>query len=217
MFVEKKEVEKAFIEMQKEKNSSIEKLPIPGRLAKRWEKKSITLNELWNLNPQLYIGYRIDENNNKLDDDSGHLTLLLWRRTKDSKAKNMVEALSSLRNTKPNLHPQILHDMENINKDLALISNTSPNEHPLILLNDHGILPYTSGQVIDGNRRILALFESLRNGDIDESLPLTVYLADFPTASAISYNTVAFALDNKPIGERVSILQERCTNSNYID
>lgn len=76
-------------------------------------------------------------------------------------------------------------------------------------LNEKGILPYSCGQVIDGTRRILALCESLSNGDIEESMPIPIYIGDFPTASAIAYNAVAFALDNKPFDERVLLLEER--------
>jgi hypothetical protein len=220
METEKSTVKEAFLEMQERKFSSQE-FPIPGELSRDWVKKDITLKELWKMNPQLYVGYRINEKSTEIKGDSGHLTLKLWRATQNSKAKDMTQALKSLRNMRVSMHPQILKDMQEINKDLALISRIPENndivETPLILLNENGVLPYTTGQVIDGNRRILALFESLMNGEIDDSLPIPVYIGNFPVVSGIAYNAVAFTLDNKPLDERVCLLEERTPGLKHDD
>lgn len=218
MNIEKETVKESFINMQERKGSS-QKFPVSGELSKNWQRKVITLKELWHMNPQLYIGYRIDEKSNKPDGDSGHLTEKLWKITLDSRAQNMTQALKVLREENIYLHPQISQDLEIINKDLALIAKVPEYsdipETPLILLNDKGILPYAGGQVVDGTRRILALFESLTDGEIDDSLPIPIYMGDFPTASALAYNTIAFALDNKPILERISLLEERTSTHKY--
>lgn len=213
--IEKRIVKESFYKMQEGKGTD-QRFPIPGELAKNWEKRIITVKELWDMNPQMYVGYRVDNRSDILDGDSGHLTLLLWRRVyhQNTRVQTMTDALKNLRQDNlPNLNKQLLRDLDTINKDLALICRTPENndipETPLILLNERGVLPYSCGQVIDGTRRILALCESLSNGDIEESMPIPIYIGDFPTVSAIAYNAVAFALDNKPLDERVSLLEER--------
>jgi hypothetical protein len=213
-------VKKTFLDMQERKGSS-QTFPIPGELSKNWKRREISLKDLWEMNPQLYVGYGIDENSNRFDGDSGHLTLRLWRATQNSEAKNMTQALKSLRNMRVSMHPQILKDMQEINKDLALISRVSEKndivETPLILLNKSGVLPYTTGQVIDGNRRLLALFESLMNAEIDDSMQVPIYIGNFPVISGIAYNAVAFTLDNKSLNERVCLLEERTPGLKHDD
>jgi hypothetical protein len=220
METEKSVVKKSFLNMQERKGSS-QTFPIPGELSKNWERKEVSLKELWQMNPQLYVGFKIDENSNRFDGDSGHLTLRLWRATQDSKAQSMTQALKALRDMNISVHPQIIRDMGEINRDLAFISGVSENngigETPLILLNESGVLPYTTGQVIDGNRRILALFESLTEGEIDDSMPVPIYIGNFPVVSGIAYNAVAFSLDNKPMDERVSLITERTSMCKHTD
>lgn len=216
MQIEKSTVKESFNNMQERKGSS-QTFPIPGELSRNWEEKTITLKDLYYMNPQLYVGYRINENSKKIDGDSGHLTLMLWRTTFDSRAKNMAQALRVFRDMNLSIHPQIVKDLREINRDLALIGKL-PQENdtpytPLILLNDNGILPYTTGQVIDGNRRILALFESLINAEIQEDLPIPVLVGNIPNTSSLAYNAVAAGLDNKPLDERLLLLGERATLS----
>jgi hypothetical protein len=55
METEKSTVKKAFLNMQERKFSSQE-FPIPGELSRDWVRKDITLKELWEMNPQLYVG-----------------------------------------------------------------------------------------------------------------------------------------------------------------
>lgn len=202
----KKEVRDLYIKNQRRATTN---LPIPAEvLSESWYKSTITVKELWNLNPQFYVGYRLNQNS-KTEDDSGYLTYQLWRQGNyNSKAQSIVNGFKILKENNVYSDSRIRQQVKKITSDLGKL----PLEHedlPIILLNSEGIVPYSTGNTIDGVRRLIAMFDLYQNGDLQDCANVNIIVGNYWAPACLAYNAAAAILDDKPWNERVELLAER--------
>jgi hypothetical protein len=209
MRIEKSEVEKTYLNNQ----PSMERLPKAAEIAHTWRKESITMEELRKINPQIYIGFKVNDRDNIRVGDSGYFTYETWlyqAGRRSSRIERMYDSFKRLNSTDRRVYSSIAQmDANRIGEDLARVALEYPEEKPLIMLNSYGMLPYTTGNTIDGVRRIFSLFDQYDKHNIQGSAELNVLVGDFSKVSCFLYNTAAFITDDKPMPERIELATER--------
>lgn len=178
------------------------RFPIAGELMSNWEKKDIALGDLMNRDDlQLYIG------------DPGSYMYSVYKQTDTSKAREIGIHWDTIKKYIPNDK-----QVESINTDLANLvaySREIDHEYPLIIVENSRMLPFNGGSMIDGTHRLIALLNSLRNGELQESTPIPVWTGKLPILLAIPYNVSSMILaDKKPLYEKVKIFKERIIKGN---
>jgi hypothetical protein len=174
------------------------RFPIAGELANHWEKIDIPLGNLMERDDlQLYVG------------NPGEIWTDIYRQTGTSQANEVGKNWETIREYLPQNHRERI---ENIGSDLAKLvvyNQESGEDYPLYIVENSFVLPYTTGSIIDGNNRLLALLNELRNGNLQESTPIPVWTAKIPTALVLPYNALTFTIDKKPLYERILLVRER--------
>jgi hypothetical protein len=182
-------------------------------MAHTWRKETITIEQLRNINPQIYIGFRVRDRENIRVGDSGYFTYETWlwqAGRRSSRLQRMYDSFKRLNSSDQKIYTNIAQmDANRIGEDLARVSLEYPEEKPLVMLNGYGMLPYTTGNTIDGVRRLFSLFDQYDKGNIQDSAEVNVLVGDFSKVSCFLYNTAAFIADDKPLYERVELASER--------
>ena len=177
------------------------RFPLAAELSNNWKKEEIPVGKLMERDDlQLYTG------------QPWEWAYHLWKQTDTTKANEIAKHWDTIRNYLPN-NEEIERHIKSINQDLAnlvIYNQEEGRDYPIFIVeNKHNILPYTTGSIIDGNHRLLALLKELRDGNIQESTPISVWTTQIPTPLVILYNVGAFAKDKKPLQERILLLKER--------
>lgn len=174
------------------------RFPIAGELANHWEKIDVPLGNLMERDDlQLYVG------------NPGEIWTDIYRQTGTSQANEVGKNWETIKEYLPQEHRKRI---DNIGSDLAKLvvyNRESGEDYPLYIVENRFVLPYTTGSIIDGNNRLVALLNELRNGNLQESTPIPVWIAKIPTALVLPYNTLTFAIDKKPLYERILLAKER--------
>jgi hypothetical protein len=200
----KRDVRKLYIQNQKR---GVKRLPMSAELLSRdWCKCTISVEDLWKLNPQFYVGYRLGD---EKDDDSGYLTYELWRQNHfNSNAHSIITAFRELRDNGLYSDPKIKAQATKINKNFATVP-LEKEEYPIFLLNSNGVVPYSNGHTIDGVRRLLSVFSSYLDGDIQGDADVNIVVGNFSEGACLAFNSATALLDTKPVEERSILLEER--------
>jgi len=193
-----------YYRMQNEKISrgySDFRFPLAAELSHNWEKEKIPVGELMQRNDlQIYTG------------QPWEWSYHIWKQTDTTKANEIAKHWDTITNYLPS-NEQIKEQIKSINEDLArlvIYNQEEGGDYPIFIIeNKHNILPYTTGSIIDGNHRLLAILKELRDGNIQESTPIPVWTTQIPTPLVLLYNTATFAKDKKPLQERILLLKER--------
>jgi|GEM_PF-5218106 len=177
------------------------RFPLAAELSNNWVKEEIPVGELMERDDlQLYTG------------QPWEWAYHIWKQTNTTKANEIAKHWDTITNYLPK-DEEIERHIKSINQDLAnlvIYNQQEGSDYPLFVVeNKHNILPYTTGSIIDGNHRLLALLKELRDGNIQESTPIPVWTTQIPTPLVILYNTATFAKDKKPLQERILLLKER--------
>jgi len=178
------------------------RFPIAGELANSWEKIDIPLSTLMQRDDlQLYVG------------NPGEIWLDIFRQAGTSQANEVGKSWETIREYLPEQHKERI---DNIGSDLAKLvvyNRENGADYPLFIVENNLVLPYTTGNIIDGNNRLVALLNELRNGNLQESTSIPIWIAKIPTALVLPYNAFTFAIDKKPLYERIHLLKERMYKS----
>ncbi len=177
------------------------RFPLAAELSNNWVKEEIPVGELMERDDlQLYTG------------QPWEWAYHIWKQTNTTKANEIAKHWDTITNYLPK-DEEIERHIKSINQDLAnlvIYNQQEGRDYPLFVVeNKHNILPYTTGSIIDGNHRLLALLKELRDGNIQESTPIPVWTTQTPTQLVILYNTATFTKDKKPLQERILLLKER--------
>lgn len=176
------------------------RFPIAAELSNRWEKSYIPIGDLMERNDlQLYTG------------QPWEWVYYVWKQTDTTQANEIAKHWNTITNYLPRNQETKKH-IDNINQDLAklvIYNQEQGNDYPLFIIENKYVLPYTTGSIIDGNHRLIALLKELRDGNIQESTPVPVWTGQIPTLLALLYNSATFAIDKKPLRERILLLKER--------
>lgn len=176
------------------------RFPIAAELSNKWEKQYIPVGDLMERNDlQLYTG------------QPWEWAYYVWKQTNTTQANEIAKHWDTISDYLPN-NNEIRKHITNINQDLAnlvIYNQEQNNDYPLFIVENQNILPYTTGSIIDGNHRLIALLKELKDGNIQENTPTPVWTGQIPTLLAILYNSATFTLDKKPLRERVLLLKER--------
>lgn len=177
------------------------RFPLAAELSHNWKKEEIPLGELMERDDlQLYTG------------QPWEWAYHVWKQTDTTKANEIAKHWDTIINYLPN-NEKIERHIKSINQDLArlvIYNQGEGSDYPIFVVeNKHNILPYTTGSIIDGNHRLLALLKELRDGNIQESTPIPVWTTQISTPLAILYNMATFVKDKKPLQERILLLNER--------
>jgi hypothetical protein len=176
------------------------RFPIAAELATKWEKEEIPLGTLMERDDlQLYTG--------KPWEWAYHV----WKQTGTTQANEIGKHWDTIIRYLPN-NEEINKHLSNINGDLAklvIYNQEESNDYPIFIIENKHFLPYTTGSIIDGNHRLIALLKELRDGNIQESTPIQVWKGQIPTFLVALYNVATFTLDKKPLRERILLLKER--------
>lgn len=177
------------------------RFPLAAELSNNWKKEEIPVGKLMERDDlQLYTG------------QPWEWAYHLWKQTDTTKANEIAKHWDTITNYLPN-NEEIERHIKSINQDLAnlvIYNQEEGRDYPIFIVeNKHNILPYTTGSIIDGNHRLLALLKELRDGNIQESTPISVWTTQIPTPLVILYNTATFVKDKKPLQERILLLKER--------
>lgn len=205
--ISKTEVRNLYINNQQRGSK---RLPICAELiCEDWYKGKIKVQELWELNPQIYVGYRLNKGGKKTQDDSGYLTYELWKQMNyDSKLQSISKGFQILRDNNVYSDSKVKEQVKKITDDLGRVPLEN-EDCSIILLNSHGVVPYSTGSTIDGVRRLTALFDLYQKGNIQDEANVNVLIGDFNDKVCLAYNAAAAVIDTKPIEERVELLAER--------
>jgi hypothetical protein len=177
------------------------RFPLAAELSNNWKKEEIPIGKLMERDDlQLYTG------------QPWEWAYHIWKQTDTTKANEIAKHWDTITNYLPN-NEEIERHINSINQDLArlvIYNQKEGSDYPIFVVeNKHHILPYTTGSIIDGNHRLLALLRELKNGNIQESTPIPVWTTHIPTPLVILYNTATFLKDQKPLQERILLLKER--------
>jgi len=176
------------------------RFPIAAELANKWEREDIPVGKLMERDDlQLYTG--------KPSEFAYHV----WKQTGTTKANEIGKHWSTIAKYLPN-NQEINNHIANIDNDLAklvIYNQQEGNDYPIFIVENKHLLPYTTGSIIDGNHRLIALLKELRDGNIQESTPIPVWKGKIPTSLVALYNIATFTLDKKPLRERIHLLKER--------
>ncbi len=174
------------------------RFPIAGELANSWEKIDIPLCTLMERDDlQLYVG------------NPGEMWSDIFTQTYTSQANEIGRNWETIGQYLPGKHKE---KIANLGPDLAKLvvyNRESGADYPLFIVESKLVLPYTTGSIIDGNNRLIALLNELRNGNLQESTPIPVWVAQIPTALVLPYNALAFSIDKKPLYERILLAKQR--------
>ena len=177
------------------------RFPLAAELSNNWKKEEIPIGKLMERDDlQLYTG------------QPWEWAYHIWKQTDTTKANEIAKHWDTITNYLPN-NEEIERHIKSINQDLArlvIYNQEEGSDYPIFVVeNKHHILPYTTGSIIDGNHRLLALLRELKNGNIQESTPIPVWTTHIPTPLVLLYNTATFLKDQKPLQERILLLKER--------
>jgi hypothetical protein len=177
------------------------RFPLAAELSNNWKKEEIPVEELMQRDDlQIYTG------------QPWEWSYHIWKQTDTTKANEIARHWGTITNYLPR-NEQIKEQIKSINEDLAklvIYNQEEGGDYPIFIIeNKHNILPYTTGSIIDGNHRLLAILKELRDGNIQESTPIPVWTTQIPTPLVILYNTATFVKDKKPLQERILLLKER--------
>ncbi len=180
------------------------RFPIAAELANEWEKVDITLGELMQREDlQLYVG------------NPGEFSHHIFQQTHTSKAGEIGRNWETIQSYLPTDDDTTRHCLM-INEDLARLvvySRERGEDYPLIIVENKLILPYTTGSIIDGNHRLIALLNELRIGNLQESTPIPVWVGQIPTMLSLPYSIFTMGIDRKPLYERILLFKERLHKS----
>jgi hypothetical protein len=176
------------------------RFPIAAELANSWEKVDIPLKELMEREDlQLYVG------------NPGEFSYDIYQQTLTSKANEIGKHWNTIQSYLPN-DDVVQKHIQNINKDLAnlvVYSREKGEDYPLIIVENKLVLPFTTGSIIDGNHRLISLLYELRNGNLQESTPIPVWVGKIPTALSLPYSIFTMSIDKKPLYQRILLFKER--------
>ncbi len=176
------------------------RFPIPAELSNNWEKKDIPIKDIMDRDDlQIYTG------------QPWEWSYFLWKQTGTTQANEIAKHWDTVIDYLPNTQ-DIEEHIRNIDSDLAklvIYNQKEGYDYPLFIVENKHILPYTTGSIIDGNHRLLALLRELKDGNIQESTPIPVWTANIPTSLVLLYNLATTSIDRKPVRERILLLKER--------
>ncbi len=175
--------------------------PTEGDLVNKWEKVVFTAGELMERDDlQIYVG-----------DPTETFFYEIWRQTGTT---NIAEIARNLNTIETYLPPEeaIKNEMNALNHDFArfiIEHQKSGSDYPLFIIENNYMVPYRSGSILDGNHRLIAILNSLRNGDITDDAPVQVWKGYMPTGLLAIHNAYLVLKDRKPLQQRISLLYER--------
>lgn len=194
-------------DIYKDQQRGATRLPVAAEiLSKDWYRGRIRVEDLWKLNPQFYVGYRLNRYGRNVD-DSGYLTYEAWKVMDfDSTAQSILTGFRLLRDTY--CDPRVREQINKISSDLGRLPLEN-DDYPIILLNSRGVVPYSIGSTVDGVRRLISLFDMYSRGEIQDSAECNLLVGDFSKSVCLAYNAAAAMLDNKPGIEKDNLRFER--------
>lgn len=192
-----------YMRMQNEKISrgfNDFRFPLPAELSNTWIKEEISLGSLMKRDDlQIYTG------------QPSEWSYYIWKQTGTTQANEISKNWDTIVNYLPN-NQEVKEHIESINNDMAKLvvyNQEQGNDYPLFIVENKYLLPFTTGSIIDGNHRLISLFKELCNGNLQDSTPIPIWVGHIPTPLVLLYNSATFAIDKKPLKERISLLKER--------
>lgn len=176
------------------------RFPLPAELSNTWIKEEIPLGSLMQRDDlQIYTG------------QPSEWSYYIWKQTGTTQANEISKNWDTIVNYLPN-NQEVKEHIESINNDMATLvvyNQEQGNDYPLFIVENKYLLPFTTGSIIDGNHRLIALLKELYCGNLQESTPIPIWFGHIPTPLVLLYNSATFTIDKKPLKERIALLKER--------
>jgi hypothetical protein len=167
-----------------------------------WEKSYIPAFELMNNdNLQMRVGHE------------SAWSYEIWCRTGTTQMNEIARNWDTIKSYLP--------DNEHIQKHINSIGPELTNlvlynreketgiEFPLFLAKDNEVFQLISDAMVDGNHRSFAIFNSIMNGDIQESAPIPIWTTEVPNITMFGYNMLSLLRRRMSLEKKLELMEER--------